>query len=269
MDGLSIAAGVVGIAVPALHCVRLLVDDLKDIVNAPDAIKLLKDNLLSIDNSLTSLQIISGPEWESLGESIADQTKSAMELCSNSCDRFRTVLVRWTRHSSDGKLSWQDRAMVGFFKQGQIKSMSKQLQNCKITLTSVVSIATLHSSLNQTHTAEDMTQMISTKETEVANAIEVTHKQLAEVNAKLGALQLARQDEGETEADRASAISQAAVEQTALDASGKLLQELLEKTKTTAANAMRNQGETRNIFGNLGKGFMIGNNSGAINSNFS
>ena len=113
-----------------------------------------------------------------------------------------------------------------------------------------------------------MTKMISTKETEVASAIEATNKQLAEVNAKLGVLQLARQDEGETEADRASAISQAAAEQTALDVSGKLLEELLSKTKATAANVTRDQGGTRNIFGNQGKGFMIGTSHGQITGNF-
>ncbi len=107
-------------------------------------------------------------------------------------------------------------------------------------------------------------------ETEVASAIEATNKQLAEVNSKLGALQLARPDEGETEADRASAISQAAAEQTALDISQKLLQELLSKTETIAAKATRDHGGTRNItFGNLGKGFMIGDSSGDIYSTFS
>jgi hypothetical protein len=33
--------------------------------------------------------------------------------------------------------------MVGFFKQDYVKSMSKQLQHCEISLTAVVSIATL------------------------------------------------------------------------------------------------------------------------------
>lgn len=142
-DPLSIAASVVGIVVPALKCVRHLVDDLQKLVNAPEAVKFLKDDLLTIDKALLSLEVISNSQWESLGESVVDQAKSAMTLCSGSCDRFRTDLSRWTRHSSDGKLSWQDRAMVGFFKQDQIKDVSEQLQACKGTLTSVVSIATL------------------------------------------------------------------------------------------------------------------------------
>jgi hypothetical protein len=92
MDPLTIAAGTVGVAVPALQCVRRLVDDLQRMVNALDAVKLLKDDLLNIDNTLKSLQAISDPQWESLGESIVDQSKSAMALCSILCDRFRTEL---------------------------------------------------------------------------------------------------------------------------------------------------------------------------------
>ncbi len=139
---MDIAAGVIGVAGTALHCVRLLADDVGNIINAPDAVKLLKDDLLNIDNALTSLQAISKPQWESLGKTVVIQSKAATSSCKESCNNFRTALARWTRHSSDGKLSWQDRAVVGFFKQGQIESMSKQLHNCKADLTSVVSTAT-------------------------------------------------------------------------------------------------------------------------------
>jgi hypothetical protein len=41
-------------------------------------------------------------------------------------------------------MSWRDRANVGFFKQQRIKSLSDQLQNCKMTVNAVVSIATLY-----------------------------------------------------------------------------------------------------------------------------
>lgn len=37
----------------------------------------------------------------------------------------------------------QTMTIKGFFKQGQIKAMSGQLQNCKLTINAVVSIATL------------------------------------------------------------------------------------------------------------------------------
>lgn len=109
-----------------------------------------------------------------------------------------------------------------------------------------------------------MTKIISAKETEVKVAVETTNKQLAEVNAKLEALQLGRQEEGETTGDRASAISQVAAEQTALDASRKLLQELLSGVQAAATNAPLAQSGPRNTFGSQGKGFQIATNYGGI-----
>jgi hypothetical protein len=143
MDPFSIAAGIVGIVAPALHCVRRLVDDLQRIVNAPDAVQSLREDLLSVEKTLTSLRAVSDLQWDSPGEAVISQSKTAMTSCSQACDKFRAALGRWTRHSNDGKLSWKDRAKIGVFKQGQIVSISKQLQNCNITLASVVSIATL------------------------------------------------------------------------------------------------------------------------------
>ena len=57
---------------------------------------------------------------------------------------LRDDLKHWTRHSAEGKLSWQDRANVGFFKERRMKAMSKQLQTCKTTFNSVVGIVTLY-----------------------------------------------------------------------------------------------------------------------------
>jgi len=58
------------------------------------------------------------------------ESKTTISTCTRACDEFRTDLQRWTRHSGDGRLKWQNRANVGFFRQGQIKAMSEQLQNC-------------------------------------------------------------------------------------------------------------------------------------------
>jgi hypothetical protein len=106
--------------------------------------------------------------------------------------------------------------------------------------------------------------MISTKQTEIASAIEATNKQMVEVNAKLGALQLAGRDEDETEVDRSSAISQTTAEQIALDISRKLLQELLSRIQVTAATALGSREAPRNVFGNLERGFQVETNYGGI-----
>jgi hypothetical protein len=142
-DPLSIGAGVVGIIVPALHGTRLLLDDLRCIIDAPGAIETLKEDLCSVGMALASLQAVKDVEWELLGNTVVEQSKATINTCTKACDMFRADLQRWTKHSDEGKLSWQDRANVGFFKQRRIKAISDQLQTCQISINSVVGIATL------------------------------------------------------------------------------------------------------------------------------
>lgn len=101
-------------------------------------------------------------------------------------------------------------------------------------------------------------------QTEVAGSIAATNKQLNEVNARLGALCLAKQNQGETAADQACAISQVAVEQTALGESRKLLEELLSDIQITAANAQLGCAQLVNNFGSRNEGIQIGVSYGAI-----
>jgi hypothetical protein len=136
-------AGIVSIAAPALQGLRLLLHDLRSIKDAPETIDNLKDDIRAIELALTSLQAISEQKWESLGTTVADEVKAAIATCTKACEIFRSNLQRWTGRSQDGRLSRLDRTKVGIFKQGQIKSMCEQLQSCKITINSVVSIATL------------------------------------------------------------------------------------------------------------------------------
>ena len=143
-EPLSVAASIVGVTVPALHGTRLLLDDLQGIIDAPKTVESLKEDLRSVDLALKSLQAVHDSEWKSLGETVADESKVAINSCTTACNTFRADLQRWTRHSEEGKLSWKDRANVGFFKQRQIKSTSEQLQTCKLTINLVVGIATLY-----------------------------------------------------------------------------------------------------------------------------
>ena len=142
-DPLSIGAAVVGIIAPALHGTRLLLDDLRGLIDAPKAIETLKENLCSVEMALTSLQAVKNVEWELLGNTVVEQSKATINSCTKACDMFRADLQRWTKHSGEGKLSWQDRANVGFLKQRRIKAISDQLQTCQISINSVTGIATL------------------------------------------------------------------------------------------------------------------------------
>jgi hypothetical protein len=142
-DPLSITAGVVGTVVPALHGIRLLLEDLQQLREAPKTVKRLREDVHSVDTALSLIQSVEDREWGLLGPSVAEESKRTISSCLQACDLFRTDLQRWTRHSKDGNLGWKDRTNVGLFKQGQIKAMSEQLQNCKLTINSTVNIATL------------------------------------------------------------------------------------------------------------------------------
>ncbi|KAF2174723.1 hypothetical protein K469DRAFT_613557, partial [Zopfia rhizophila CBS 207.26] len=164
-------------------------------------------------------------------------------------------LQRWTRHSEDGKLAWQDRANIGFFKQGEIKTMSEQLQNCKVTINSVVSIATIYSSIRHVHMTEEIKMTISTKQTEIKGAIGAADEQLVALGNRAEELKLATDDQqvDESTKSHAEALRQLVEERKAITASRKLLNELLSKSqeeavaKATAENQSHSTGVT---FGN-------------------
>ena len=142
-DPLSITASVVGITVPALHGIRLLLDDLQQLKDAPKTVKRLVQDVHSVDTALKLLQGVGDREWDLLGANVAKESETTISSCTQACDLFRLELQRWTRHSEDGKLAWRDRANVGFFKQTQTKAISEQLQSCKLDINTVVSTATL------------------------------------------------------------------------------------------------------------------------------
>lgn len=142
-DPLSITASAVGIIVPALHGTRLLLEDLQQLNDAPKTIKRLVDDVHLVHITLELVKGVGDGDWKSLGRNVAEQSKATISSCTQACNLFRADLQKWTRHSEDGKLTWLDRANVGFFKKDQAKAMSEQLQSCKLAINLIVGVATL------------------------------------------------------------------------------------------------------------------------------
>jgi hypothetical protein len=107
-DLLSIAAGIVGITFPALHGVRLLLDDLQHLKDAPKTVKRLADDVQSVDTALNLLQGMEDREWDLLNPRVAAESRTTISSCTQACVLIRPELQRWTRHSEDGKLAWRD-----------------------------------------------------------------------------------------------------------------------------------------------------------------
>ncbi|KAJ3569925.1 hypothetical protein NPX13_g5914 [Xylaria arbuscula] len=189
-DPLSTAASVVGIVVPALHGIRLLLDDLEKLSDVPETVKSLEGEIRLVEATIQSFLTITEPQWQALGTSIVEQSKTTLITCKESCEKFKADLLGWTRHSRDGKLSWQDRARVGFLKQNRIEAMSVQLRGYQGSLSLVASTATLHYSILNAHITKDIKASISEKALEIASSITSTDLQLATINTELDKLDL-------------------------------------------------------------------------------
>ncbi|KAF8867327.1 hypothetical protein BDZ45DRAFT_700253 [Acephala macrosclerotiorum] len=268
MDPVSITASIVGIIGPALHGTRLLLEDLQQLKDAPKTVTRLVKDVHSVDISLKLLQGVEDREWDLLGVGIAEQSKTTIRSCTQACNLFRADLQRRTRHSEEGKLAWQDRANVGFFKQGQIKAMSEQLSNCKLAINSVVNIATLYSSVRHSHITEEIKKTISTTQTEVKGAITIADRQLVVLENRLEELDLSSDDDeaaGSSE-DKNEALRQLEEELKGVKVSQKLLNELLLKSQEEAvAKAAGNQrGATTVTFGAQNSGFQAGTINGGV-----
>ncbi|KAF1832259.1 hypothetical protein BDW02DRAFT_640929 [Decorospora gaudefroyi] len=271
-DPLSIAASVVGITAPALHGIRLLLEDLQQLKEAPKTVKRLLEDAHSVDASLKLLQGVEEREWDLLGPSVLEESKTTISSCTQACSLFRADLQRWTRHSEGGKLAWQDRTSVGFFKQGQIKAISEQLQNCKLSINSVVSIATLYSSVRHTHITEDIRRTMSLVQAEVKGAATTTDKQLVVLESKVEELNLSTDDEQEArpKEGKSEVLQQLEEERKALEASRTLLDELLSKAQedAVAKAAAKSQDSSTTVttvtFGDQNSGLQAGVINGGV-----
>jgi hypothetical protein len=136
-------SAVIGIAAAAVQGVRDLINDIQNIRDAHDLIIQLRDDLIIIEQQLNTVKGIPEEDWNFFGPEFANQAKHIMQLCSKACQKFQEDLARWTRHSKEGQTSFRDRLKIGIFGQNQIATMSAQIRNCKLTLTSMVSIMTL------------------------------------------------------------------------------------------------------------------------------
>ncbi|RWA05006.1 hypothetical protein EKO27_g10099 [Xylaria grammica] len=264
----GIAAGIVGIIAPAVHWTRLLLLDLQNISDAPVVVQSIKGDFQLIETTLQSLEAITEPQWVALGASVIEQSKITISTCTESCKKFRANLRSWTRHSSDGKLSWQDRTNVGFLKQSRIKSMSEQLHSYQLSLNLVISTATLHSSVRHAEVTQDIKAHISKKATEIDESITTTDRQLVTVNAELGKLDLSNSEPNAANGTGNVGTTQGILEEerAALQLFKKLLGELKssnEKEIERINQRGRNQ-STKITFGSNNYGFQLGTNSGTI-----
>ena len=117
---------------------------------------------------------------------------------------------------------------------------------------------------------EDIKQMISAKQVDVKSAIAGTNRQLAVLDNRMEELNLSSDEEEEPtgfKVNRPEALRQLEEERKAIDASRRLLEELLEKAKeeAIARAAASNQGGSHTVtFGDHNSGFQTGVINGTV-----
>jgi peptidoglycan hydrolase CwlO-like protein len=124
-----------------------------------------------------------------------------------------------------------------------------------------------YSSVRNSHITEEIKKTISTKQEEVKGAIITADKQLVVLENKLEELNLSSDDDDMATEGKAEALRQLEGERKALDASRKLLDELLAKAQEDAvAKVAGNQASSTTVtFGDHNSGFQAGNISGGVN----
>jgi hypothetical protein len=142
-DPFTAFATVAGVAALVLKATKALSDDVQSIQGAPAVVMTLTQDL---DALATILQTIPCNTEGSLDHLSADANAAlirALENCNNACDHFQAKLKKWTKHSSDQRLQWWDRVRVGIFAEKNVETLSKQLMQCKVTLSTAISTVTL------------------------------------------------------------------------------------------------------------------------------
>ncbi|OJD27363.1 hypothetical protein ACJ73_01247 [Blastomyces percursus] len=100
-------------------------------------------------------------------------------------------------------MSWRDQEDVGFYRKGQIESISKQLQSCKTTIDLIVGIANIvrnayrlpgndniyivmsrHSCIRHARVTDDIRKAISSRQIQVS-ALSASRKLLDELLVKV------------------------------------------------------------------------------------
>ncbi|KAI1116992.1 hypothetical protein F5Y14DRAFT_448376 [Nemania sp. NC0429] len=263
-------ASVASIVVPALHGIRLLLNDLEKVSDAPETVENLKREIRLVEATIDSFSTITEAQWQALGTSIVDQSKTTVIGCQELCKKFNADLLQWMKHSGNGKLSWRDRVLVGFFKQKRIEAMSVQLHSYQGCLNSVASTAILHYSILNGRITQEIKASVSEKAAEIASSITSTDLQLATVNTQLDRLDLGENASSTAEGGYAQGTEQSILgqERTVLESCLELLGALKSKNDEGIEHAAQKERDQSIsvTFGQNNSGFQFGVNHGSFSN---
>lgn len=124
-DPVSITASILGI----VQGVAFLSTTIQNIRSAPESIKHIQRQLQHLKPILNQLECAVDQKQIDT-EHLGAELKSALDNCERACTEFSTSLGHWTRHSSEDETSVLDYTKIGLLRQGRIRLMKDQLDQC-------------------------------------------------------------------------------------------------------------------------------------------
>jgi hypothetical protein len=144
-DPFSITAGAFSVVGFTLQSITALLEDIHAIKNAPKAIADLQKELSTAETVLATLDSeLQGSTLEILSPNAKVILSLATTNCKRACDKFRTKLQKWTKHSTDDAIHWWDRVRIGLFAEAEVEVLSEQVRKCKDDVRVAIGTATLY-----------------------------------------------------------------------------------------------------------------------------
>lgn len=135
MDPFSIAVGALGITDFALSSIDQLRKTISSLTEAQDVVQDISSNLEAIQRPLTALQEFKFPDGPSCTAAKEDLKKTgvaeAVNKCGQACTEFNEKLNKWTKHSTNTKLSLRDRLSVGVWNKEKISTFRTRVRACQ------------------------------------------------------------------------------------------------------------------------------------------
>jgi len=147
MDPLSITAAAIGIADVAITRITQLHDMIENLTGVKEEMQDINSSLVAIRTPLTALEHLTISD-ENIATVAKDDLKKtgiaeAVNRCGHACAEFEKSLKRWTRHSTDARVSFRDRLTVGIWNKEKVCTFRTQVQSCQATVHFAVATAQL------------------------------------------------------------------------------------------------------------------------------
>lgn len=145
MEGAAAAVGVIGFG---LHAIHTLLEDIDQIRETPEVLRLARQDLQAVQTILHSLSSTL-KQSEALPDTLR-QSLNSVKLeqtvisCQTSCSVFQLRLRKWTKHSQGAPDPlWWERVRIGLFGEAKIRALRGNLATCKDTISMALDVANL------------------------------------------------------------------------------------------------------------------------------